>query len=121
MQVLTADLEVSEGIYSQARIEETDSATDLLQKSLDNAKASLEVLVGDLLFLRDRVTITHVRLPIVSCSISVCAFLPHLPIKTKLLESDLHCMAKHRKHFTTSQGVLSRIGEKLEGRKCRSE
>ncbi|KAF7837699.1 putative prefoldin subunit 3 [Senna tora] len=74
---LTADFEVSEGIYSRACIEETDSvclwlganvmleysleeATSLLQKNLDNAKASLEVLVGDLQFLRDQVTITQV-------------------------------------------------------------
>lgn len=35
-------------------------ATTLLQKNLDNAKASLEVLVGDLQFLRDQVTITQV-------------------------------------------------------------
>jgi hypothetical protein len=37
-------------------------ANDLLQKNLDNAKASLEVLVADLLFLRDQVTITQVLL-----------------------------------------------------------
>ncbi|RDX62350.1 putative prefoldin subunit 3, partial [Mucuna pruriens] len=41
-------------------------ATVLLQKNLDNAKASLEVLVADLQFLWDRVTITQVRLPIVT-------------------------------------------------------
>ncbi|KAK7291702.1 hypothetical protein RIF29_07064 [Crotalaria pallida] len=78
-EALTADFEVSEGIYSRARIEETDSvclwlganvmleysleeATDLLQKNLDNAKASLEVLVADLQFLRDQVTITQVTI-----------------------------------------------------------
>ncbi|KAE9602557.1 hypothetical protein Lal_00049973 [Lupinus albus] len=78
-EALTADFEVSEGIYSRAKIEETDSvclwlganvmleysleeATDLLQKNLDNAKASLEVLVADLQFLRDQVTITQVTI-----------------------------------------------------------
>lgn len=35
-------------------------AATLLQKNLDNAKASLEVLVADLQFLRDQVTITQV-------------------------------------------------------------
>uniref|UniRef100_A0A2P2KNP6 Prefoldin subunit 3 n=1 Tax=Rhizophora mucronata TaxID=61149 RepID=A0A2P2KNP6_RHIMU len=72
-----ADFEVSEGIYSRARIEEAESvclwlganvmleysceeATSLLQKNLDNAKASLEVLIVDLQFLRDQVTITQV-------------------------------------------------------------
>ena len=35
-------------------------ATALLQKNLDNAKASLDVLVTDLQFLRDQVTITQV-------------------------------------------------------------
>ncbi|KAF9677197.1 hypothetical protein SADUNF_Sadunf08G0082800 [Salix dunnii] len=76
---LIADFEVSEGMYSQARIEDAESvclwlganvmleysceeATDLLQKNLDNAKASLEVLVADLLFLRDQVTITQVTI-----------------------------------------------------------
>ncbi|KAJ6910358.1 prefoldin subunit 3 [Populus alba x Populus x berolinensis] len=76
---LIADFEVSEGIYSRARIEDAESvclwlganvmleysceeANDLLQKNLDNAKASLEVLVADLLFLRDQVTITQVKL-----------------------------------------------------------
>ncbi|KAG6398638.1 hypothetical protein SASPL_140105 [Salvia splendens] len=73
---LIADFEVSEGIYSRARIEEAESvclwlganvmldysceeATVLLQKNLENAKASLEVLVADLQFLRDQVTITQ--------------------------------------------------------------
>lgn len=37
-------------------------ATALLQKNLENAKASLEVLVADLQFLRDQVTITQVVL-----------------------------------------------------------
>ncbi|WCJ23284.1 prefoldin 3 [Euphorbia peplus] len=76
---LLADFEVSEGIYSRACIEDTDSvclwlganvmleysceeATALLQKNLDNAKASLEVLVADLQFLRDQVTITQVTI-----------------------------------------------------------
>jgi len=35
-------------------------ATTLLQKNLENAKASFEVLVADLQFLRDQVTITQV-------------------------------------------------------------
>ncbi|KAK3430493.1 hypothetical protein EUGRSUZ_E01982 [Eucalyptus grandis] len=77
LQALLADFEVSEGIYSQARIEDTDSvclwlganvmlecsceeATTLLQKNLENAKASLEVLVADLQFIRDQVTIMQV-------------------------------------------------------------
>lgn len=76
---LIADFEVSEGIYSRARIEEADSvclwlganvmleysceeAKALLQKNLENAKASLDVLVGDLQFLRDQVTITQVTI-----------------------------------------------------------
>ncbi|EEF43113.1 probable prefoldin subunit 3 isoform X1 [Ricinus communis] len=78
-EALLADFEVSEGIYSRACIEDTDSvclwlganvmleysceeATALLQKNLDNAKASLEVLVADLQFLRDQVTITQVTI-----------------------------------------------------------
>ncbi|XP_008791694.2 probable prefoldin subunit 3 [Phoenix dactylifera] len=76
-EALITDFEVSEGIYSRARIEDTDSvclwlganvmleysceeAKALLQKNLENAKASLEVLVADLQFLRDQVTITQV-------------------------------------------------------------
>ncbi|XP_061350414.1 prefoldin subunit 3 [Gastrolobium bilobum] len=76
---LIADFEVSEGIYSRARVEETDcvclwlganvmleysleEATGLLQKNLDNARASLEVLVADLQFLREQVTITQVTI-----------------------------------------------------------
>lgn len=108
MQSLLADFEVSEGIYSRACIEDTDSvclwlganvmleysceevqnifswtflnfsctrgpenkflqsllfqqATALLKNNLENAKASLEVLVGDLQFLRDQVTVTQVQ------------------------------------------------------------
>ncbi|PSR85074.1 Prefoldin subunit like [Actinidia chinensis var. chinensis] len=78
-EALIADFEVSEGIYSRACIEDTDSvclwlganvmleyscdeATDLLQKNLENARASLEVLVADLQFLRDQVTITQVTI-----------------------------------------------------------
>ncbi|XP_074281514.1 prefoldin subunit 3 [Silene latifolia] len=74
---LLADFEVSEGIYSRARVEDSDSvclwlganvmleysceeASSLLTKNLENAKASLDVLVGDLQFLRDQVTITQV-------------------------------------------------------------
>ncbi|KAL0457516.1 UNVERIFIED_CONTAM: putative prefoldin subunit [Sesamum latifolium] len=75
-EALIADFEVSEGIYSWARVEDMGSvclwlganvmleysceeATTLLQKNLENAKASLEVLVADLQFLRDQVTITQ--------------------------------------------------------------
>ncbi|XP_047317579.1 probable prefoldin subunit 3 [Impatiens glandulifera] len=78
-EALLADFEVSEGIYSRARIEEMDSvclwlganvmleysceeAANLLQKNLENAKASLEVLIEDLQFLRDQVTITQVTI-----------------------------------------------------------
>ncbi|CAG7860012.1 probable prefoldin subunit 3 [Brassica rapa] len=76
---LLADFEVSEGIYSRACIEDTDSvclwlganvmleysceeATSLLKNNLENAKASLEVLVADLQFLRDQVTVTQVTI-----------------------------------------------------------
>ncbi|KAL2921113.1 putative prefoldin subunit 3 [Bienertia sinuspersici] len=76
---LIADFEVSEGIFSRARIEDSDSvclwlganvmleysceeANALLQKNLENAKASSDVLVGDLQFLRDQVTITQVTI-----------------------------------------------------------
>ncbi|KAL5983463.1 hypothetical protein ACLOJK_017549 [Asimina triloba] len=78
-EALIADFEVSEGIFSQARIEDTDSvclwlganvmleysfdeANALLRKNLENAKASLEVLIADLQFLRDQVTTTQVTL-----------------------------------------------------------
>lgn len=78
-EALLTDFEVSEGIYSRARIEDADSvclwlganvmleysceeASALLQKNLENAKASLEVLVADLQFLRDQVTITQVTI-----------------------------------------------------------
>ncbi|KAL0348567.1 UNVERIFIED_CONTAM: putative prefoldin subunit [Sesamum angustifolium] len=76
-EAIIADFEVSEGIYSRARVEDMGSvclwlganvlleysceeATTLLQKNLENAKASLEVLVADLQFLRDQVTITQI-------------------------------------------------------------
>ncbi|KAK6913666.1 Prefoldin alpha-like [Dillenia turbinata] len=76
---LIADFEISEGIYSRARVEDMDcvclwlganvmleysceEAKALLQKNLENAKASLEVLVADLQFLRDQVTITQVTI-----------------------------------------------------------
>jgi len=36
-------------------------ANTLLKKNLENAKASLEVLVADLQFLRDQQTITQVK------------------------------------------------------------
>ncbi|KAI7751419.1 hypothetical protein M8C21_011795 [Ambrosia artemisiifolia] len=78
-EALLTDFEVSEGIYARARIEKADSvclwlganvmleysceeATSLLQSNLENAKASLEVLVADLQFLRDQVTITQVTI-----------------------------------------------------------
>lgn len=78
-EALLADFEVSEGIYSRARIEDADSvclwlganvmleysceeANTLLQNNLENAKASLEVLIADLQFLRDQVTITQVTI-----------------------------------------------------------
>ncbi|KAF5806167.1 putative prefoldin alpha [Helianthus annuus] len=78
-EALLTDFEVSEGIYARARIENADSvclwlganvmleysceeATTLLQNNLENAKASLEVLVADLQFLRDQVTITQVTI-----------------------------------------------------------
>ncbi|XP_059429135.1 prefoldin subunit 3 [Corylus avellana] len=78
-EALITDFEISEGIYSRACIDDSDSvclwlganvmleysceeATALLQKNLDNAKASLEVLVADLQFLRDQVTITQVTI-----------------------------------------------------------
>ncbi|KAI3459204.1 hypothetical protein Pfo_015867 [Paulownia fortunei] len=78
-EAIIADFEVSEGIYSRARVEDADSvclwlganvmleysceeATILLRKNLENAKASLEVLVADLQFLRDQVTITQVTI-----------------------------------------------------------
>ncbi|KAH9766227.1 prefoldin subunit 3 [Citrus sinensis] len=70
-EALTADFEVSEGIFSRARIEDKDSVCLWLganvmleyscdEKNLENAKASLEVLIADLQFLRDQVTITQV-------------------------------------------------------------
>ncbi|XVF28187.1 hypothetical protein REPUB_Repub15cG0007100 [Reevesia pubescens] len=40
----------------------TGEATSLLKKNLENAKASLEVLIADLQFLRDQVTITQVTI-----------------------------------------------------------
>ncbi|CAN8265492.1 unnamed protein product [Cochlearia groenlandica] len=78
-QELLADFEVSEGIYSRACIKDTDSvclwlganvmleysceeAAALLKNNLENAKASLEVLVSDLHFLRDQVTVTQVTI-----------------------------------------------------------
>lgn len=52
----------------------TVQATALLQTNLENAKASLEVLVADLQFLRDQVTITQVG----------SAFNSHLGLMTSL-------------------------------------
>lgn len=76
---LIADFEVSEGIFSRARIEDSDSvclwlganvmleytceeALELLQKNLENAKGSLDVVVADLQFVRDQSTITQVTI-----------------------------------------------------------
>ncbi|KAL9691050.1 hypothetical protein QQ045_011467 [Rhodiola kirilowii] len=76
---ILADFEVSEGIYSRARIEDTDSvclwlganvmleytceeAITLLKNNLENANGSLEVLIADLQFLRDQITITQVTI-----------------------------------------------------------
>ena len=42
-------------------ISEMSQANALLKKNLENAKASLEVLVADLQFLRDQQTITQVK------------------------------------------------------------
>ncbi|EMS46996.1 putative prefoldin subunit 3 [Triticum urartu] len=88
-EALIADFELSEGIYSRAKIEDSDSvclwlganvmleyscdefppsslgvlqANELLKSNLENARASLEVLVGDLHFLRDQQTITQVTI-----------------------------------------------------------
>ncbi|CAA0824129.1 Probable prefoldin subunit 3 [Striga hermonthica] len=78
-EAVIADFEVSEGIYSRARVEDAESvclwlganvmleysceeATTLLQKNLENARASLEVLVADLQFLRDQVNVTQVTI-----------------------------------------------------------
>ncbi|XP_039001847.1 probable prefoldin subunit 3 [Hibiscus syriacus] len=69
-EAFMADFEVSEGLYSRARIEDNDSvcswlgenlmleysceeATSLLKKNSENAKASLKVLIADLQFLGD--------------------------------------------------------------------
>ncbi|KAK4775813.1 hypothetical protein SAY87_023774 [Trapa incisa] len=79
MLALIADFVVSEGMYSRSRVEGNDSvclwlganvmleysceeATDLLQKNLQNAKVSLEVLLTDLQFLRDQATINQVTI-----------------------------------------------------------
>lgn len=76
-EVMKVDFELAEGIYSRALIQETDSvclwlganvmleysteeAMNLLQKNLENAKGSLQAIIGDLQFLRDQVTITEV-------------------------------------------------------------
>lgn len=78
-EALIADFEVSEGIFSRARIEDSDSvclwlganvmleytceeALELLQKNLENAKGSLDVVVADLQFVRDQSTITQVTI-----------------------------------------------------------
>jgi len=78
-ETLLADFEVSEGIYLKAKIEETESvclwlganvmleysceeARKLLKCNLENAKASLEVILTDLEFVRDQVTITQVTI-----------------------------------------------------------
>lgn len=73
------DFELAEGIYSQARIGETqsvclwlganvmleytcDEAEMLLKKNLENANVSLQAIIEDLQFLRDQVTITEVTI-----------------------------------------------------------
>lgn len=51
-----------------------EQATILLKRNLENAKASLEVLVADLQFLRDQVTITQVSSAltlILDCNLAV--------------------------------------------------
>ncbi|XP_038722423.1 probable prefoldin subunit 3 isoform X1 [Tripterygium wilfordii] len=75
---VVATLQTKKGT-GEARIEDNDSvclwlganvmleysseeATTLLQNNLENAKASLEVLIADLQFLRDQVTITQVTI-----------------------------------------------------------
>ncbi|KAL3739320.1 hypothetical protein ACJRO7_020692 [Eucalyptus globulus] len=76
---IVATLQAKKGSGEVPRIEDTDSvclwlganvmleyiceqATTRLQKNLENAKASLEVLVADLQFLREQVTITRVTI-----------------------------------------------------------
>ncbi|XP_057863484.1 prefoldin subunit 3 isoform X2 [Cryptomeria japonica] len=61
-EATTVDFELAEGIYTQARIEATNSAIDLLKKNLENANSSLGAIVEDLQFLRDQVTITQVTI-----------------------------------------------------------
>ncbi|GAB4850766.1 Prefoldin subunit 3 [Ancistrocladus abbreviatus] len=78
-EAFVADFEVSEGIYSRASVKDTDTvclwlganvmlqytcdeANALLQKNLENAKGSLDVLVADLQFLTDQVTVTEVTI-----------------------------------------------------------
>lgn len=73
------DFELAEGLYSQARIEETravclwlganvmleyscDEAEMLLKKNLENANVSLQAIIEDMQFLRDQVTITEVTI-----------------------------------------------------------
>ena len=56
-------------------------ANTLLQNNLQNAKASLDVLVGDLQFLRDQVTITQVC---VIYSIELHLYLADVLVQTTL-------------------------------------
>eukprot|EP00252_Welwitschia_mirabilis_P011592 TRINITY_DN25882_c0_g1_i2.p1 TRINITY_DN25882_c0_g1~~TRINITY_DN25882_c0_g1_i2.p1 ORF type:complete len:183 (-),score=43.01 TRINITY_DN25882_c0_g1_i2:136-684(-) len=73
------DFEVAEGVYSQAKVEATnsvclwlganvmleysfDEALSLLRKNLENANSSLSAIIEDLQFLRDQVTITQVTI-----------------------------------------------------------
>lgn len=56
----------------------------LLQKNLENAKASLEVLVADLQFLRDQVTITQVNFgPIFQTPFGKSRWEPHFYTASK--------------------------------------
>lgn len=78
-EATTVDFELAEGIYTQARIEATnsvclwlganvmleypfDEAIDLLKRNLENANSSLVAILEDLQFLRDQVTITQVTI-----------------------------------------------------------
>ncbi|KAI3839376.1 hypothetical protein MKX03_032658 [Papaver bracteatum] len=73
---MLSDFKVPEGINSRLRIESdstclwlradvvleytSEEASALLQENLDNANTSIEVLIADLQFLRDQVTIIQV-------------------------------------------------------------
>ncbi|KAL3682222.1 hypothetical protein R1sor_000244 [Riccia sorocarpa] len=78
-ETMKVDFELAEGIYSRAKIPEADSvclwlganvmleypleeAMKLLQSNLENATASLKVIIEDAQFLRDQVTVTEVTI-----------------------------------------------------------